>query len=297
MMFVSAIEKICEFTMPIVVNFRLFDGSVRSGIGTFLIVNDEGWIITAEHILAPIMQVVEDKIKIEEYNKQIQEIEADDSIDPKKKRKKISRIPFSNDWITHYSIALGNTPFILGEALVFADKQNDVAVAKIENFDPKLVKSYPKFINPKSIKPGTMLCKMGFPFPTYQASFNEEKQQFVSSGDPKQDNIVNFPLEGMYTRDIVFIDDNGNQVAKFIETSSPGIKGQSGGPTFDKDGNVWAIQSKTCTLPLDFVGISETRGRKVEENQFLNVGWGVHPETIINILNFAGAKFEMAKEA
>lgn len=38
----------------------------------------------------------------------------------------------------------------------------------------------------------------------------------------------------------------------FIETSTPRLRGQSGGPIFDVNGAIWAIQSQTHHLKLGF---------------------------------------------
>jgi hypothetical protein len=80
----------------------------------------------------------------------------------------------------------------------------------------------------------------------------------------------------------------------FLETSSPGLKGQSGGPIVDRDGNIYAIQSKNLTMPLGFTGTVEINGKKVDENQFINVGIGVHLQTIVALLKKHNIKFDTA---
>jgi len=80
---------------------------------------------------------------------------------------------------------------------------------------------------------------------------------------------------------------------KYIETSSPGLKGQSGGPMFDVNGVVWAIQAKTLNLPLGFD--AQVPGKKGQtEHQFLNVGIGVHPSTLLGIFRSHNVNFELA---
>jgi hypothetical protein len=88
-------------------------------------------------------------------------------------------------------------------------------------------------------------------------------------------------MDGIFTRNL-----SGGQSAdgyplQFVETSSPGLRGQSGGPTLDKDGVVWAIQSQTQSIPLGFRPTwKDENGKDVEEHQVLNLGMGVHPETL-----------------
>ena len=81
------------------------------------------------------------------------------------------------------------------------------------------------------------------------------------------------------------------ELVKFVETSSPGLKGQSGGPTFDSEGRIWAMQSKTAHYPLEFPA-----GQKNQEHQFLNVGMGTHAKTIIDFLDSNGVKYNLSKD-
>ena len=62
----------------------------------------------------------------------------------------------------------------------------------------------------------------------------------------------------------------------WIETSSPDLKGQSGGPLFDENGLICGIQVNTYLYLLDFYGIGS--------NQSLNVGRAVRSDTIIAFL-------------
>ena len=97
--------------------------------------------------------------------------------------------------------------------------------------------------------------------------------------------IPYFPIEGIFTRNIYGgKSKDGKYDITFLETSSPGLRGQSGGPIFDTKGTIWAIQSKTNHLPLGFAPKITKNGKEVEENQFLNVGLGVHPLTLITFL-------------
>ncbi len=81
----------------------------------------------------------------------------------------------------------------------------------------------------------------------------------------------------------------------FIETSTPGLKGQSGGPIFDRDGNIAALQNKTYSRTLDFHPIvSNAAGALVEENQVLNCGIGVHSKTICDYMDHYGVNYYRA---
>jgi hypothetical protein len=138
---------------------------------------------------------------------------------------------------------------------------------------------------------GTSLCKLGFPFHSIQPEFINNNFQLPPGSLP----IPLFPLEGIYTRKIEVRPNPGNYPLSYIETSTPGLKGQSGGPTFDVHGNIWAIQSSTKSLELGF-GDSLQTGKEAEHlrNQYLNVGWGIHSETIIGLLNEHNISYEVS---
>ena len=109
--------------------------------------------------------------------------------------------------------------------------------------------------------------------------------------------VPRFPLEGIFTR-LVFggKTKDGKFEIKFIETSSPGLRGQSGGPIFDIQGNIWALQSRTIHLPLGFEPKVKKQGKEVTEIQFLNVGIGVHVETIIQFLDSLKIEYKLSEK-
>jgi hypothetical protein len=81
----------------------------------------------------------------------------------------------------------------------------------------------------------------------------------------------------------------------WIETSNPGLKGQSGGPIFDTDGTVWGIQSNTFPYPTGFDPEDpNAKGKKL--HQFLNAGRGVHPVTLVEFMNAQGIKHSLTSQ-
>jgi hypothetical protein len=106
-------------------------------------------------------------------------------------------------------------------------------------------------------------------------------------------------MDGIFTRvaEIVVLDKDKPVPPPFplrwIETSSPGLRGQSGGPIIDPQGSIWGIQSNTASYPLGFD--PPVPGRPgVTHHQFLNVGRGVHPDTIFGFLNQLGIKYDVS---
>ena len=273
-MFGDACEKAMKFTRPVIISTRQYDGNVNCSCGTFIVVNDDGWIVTAGHVFDSFMAY-------QEQNKKIKELEAQNS-------RGTSRIKIEPKWLTNHSFWWAWDGVRLND--VFVDRKIDLAVGRLEPFNKKWVSEFPVFKDPKKMRPGTSLCKLGFPFSKINAAFDEEKNSFrLAEGTLP---LPLFPVEGMHTRNIA----NGKGAdgiidALYVETSSPGIKGQSGGPIFDKDCNICGIQVRTNHMPLDFRAEANVEGKKVVENQFMNLGVGVHVKTITDLLRKKNVSF------
>ena len=126
---------------------------------------------------------------------------------------------------------------------------------------------------------------LGFPFYKITPQFNEKDNSFDL---PKEVlSMPHFPIEGMFTRNINLSRGAGLS-AKFIETSSPGLPGQSGGPIFDSDGKIWAIQSSTT-----YYNFNRQDGKRKIRATF-DCGIGAHPEAIIVFMKNQEIKFRMS---
>ena len=194
-------------------------------------------------------------------------------------------------WITDFSFWWGTDGVKIDNFI--GNSFFDLAVGKLYPFDSNNVKYYPIIKNPKNLKLGTSLCKLGYPFHTIQAVFNEESSSFTLQQGSLP--IPRFPIEGIYTRDCIHIDPiDINKQTKFIETSSPGLRGQSGGAIFDTEGVLWGIQSHTFNLELGFNPQIKKNNKIIEENQFLNVGLGVHPEVLVSFLSENKITFQLS---
>ena len=197
----------------------------------------------------------------------------------------------SNDrWVTDLLVWLGANGADILETVYYGE--HDIAFVRIDKKFLAPNMTYPKIKNPKNFKMGTSLCKLGYPFYPVRATYNEPQRtfDFPSNFLP----IPSFPIEGIYTRNILEGKSVDGMDIMYLETSSPALKGQSGGPIFDTEGNIYAVVSKNLTLPLGFKGEVEINNQKVEENQFINVGIGVHAQTLVSILNKHNIKFDMA---
>jgi hypothetical protein len=292
-MFAKAYNLASDFTKPVIISVRFYDGTVECNGGAFILVNDEGWIITAAHLLQSFAIFQQHQKEFSAFKAQLEAIEKNSTLNAAQKHKKLRRIQANKHWITNLSFWWGNAGLRVDSFNVLPEA--DIAVGRLQPFDKTMVSTYPVFKDPsKGMNPGTSLCKLGYPFHKLEASFDETKNEFNLA--PGVLPLPRFPIEGIYTRNIVVgKTKDGKYEIKFLETSSPGLKGQSGGPIFDIKGTVWAIQSRTGHFPLGFSPKIKKNGKEVEENQFLNVGQGVHPDVIVPFLKDNGISFKLSE--
>ncbi len=290
-MFHQAYNIANKYTQPFILTMRFYDGSVDCGLGSFVVINDEGWAMTAAHNFGVVFSYNQHQPEIKAYQDSLAMIQSSNQLTDAEKEEQRKALAFNPKWITQYSIFLGGNIVSIFENFIHGE--HDIAFFRM---DPKAINPqtiFPKIKNYRNISPGISLCKLGFPFVEFKATFDTNANQFVLP--PHLLPIPLFPIEGIYTRNFLKGKSPDDVEILFLETSSPGLKGQSGGPIFDKDGVVYAIQSQNLTIPLGFTGTVQINGQGVEENQFLNLGIGVHPKTLEILLNRHGIRYEMAE--
>jgi hypothetical protein len=281
-MFADAYERASHFTAPVAISSLTVGGKVETGLGAFVIVNNEGWFITAAHIFQAWAKGQNDRQAIDDRDAKLAEIDANDKLTPAKKKTLKRREREDPDWFKDWSYwwALDQR----GVADVKTDDMLDLAIGRLDPFDPASVAAYPVFRGgTEDVRPGTSVCRLGFPFHEIETTF-DPALGFVFP--PGALPIPRFPNDGIITRTL-----EGDTVSPrtgvrptFFETSTPGLRGQSGGPVFDADGVVYGIQSRTIHLPLGFSPEVEQLGRRVTEHQFLNAGLAAHPRTVTEFL-------------
>ena len=65
-MFADACGKVSEFSRPVVISTRHQDGTIKTECGTFIVLNRDGWIITAGHMYDSYVKYQGDRKKAEE---------------------------------------------------------------------------------------------------------------------------------------------------------------------------------------------------------------------------------------
>lgn len=290
-MFHHAYALAARYTQPFIIVMRFFDGTVESGLGSFVVINNEGWAMTAAHNFTVLFTFNQHKTELDAYNEHVKRINETPQLSDEEKAMELRALQPNPKWITEYSIFLGGNQVNIYETYIHGD--HDIAFFRMEAsaIHPNTI--FPKIKNYRNIGPGTSLCKLGFPFVQFASTFDVNTRRFMLP--PNLLPMPLFPLEGIYTRNqFKGVNQEGHEIL-FLETSSPGLKGQSGGPIFDANGVIYAIQSQNLTIELGFKGTAHVNGQGVEENQFLNLGIGVHPKTLEILLQKYGIAYESAE--
>lgn len=294
-MFSAAVSYSARYTYPVVVSKRFNSGSIECGNASYVLLNDEGWGLTAGHVMQDSLLLSQQAASRIEQEAQIQRIESNPRLTNKQKRRQVRKTAPGGAFLTNVSYCWGHD--VAGPSFkAIIDPVADLALVKFEKFQAPPDVAYPSFGNPEdALHAGTSLCRLGFPFHSATATFHPETNSFELG--PGTFPMARFPNDGIHTRVVVAQDAAAGRSAKFIETSVPGLRGQSGGPVFDRAGVVWGIQSRTASLPLGISAHVKVGDKDVVENQFLNVGWASHVEEIARFAAANGVKVRFATEA
>ncbi len=280
-MFVSAIEKISNFTRPIHSISRTYGGMVIPGSATIFFVNNHGVAITCKHVASMIpgaetinanwlkFKSERDKLpKDGKYHKNLSGLEI------KYKYAKETTVQLKNNFLNCFDK--------LEQITTHVHPTLDLAIIEFKGFNKILYNSHATFVKDSStIKQGQYLCRIGFPFPEFSNFMHNpatDDIEWTNTGNP---NSPTFPIDGIITR---FTADAVEGVSG-IEMSTPGLRGQSGGPLFDKDGKIYGMQFATSHLHLGFDVqdkeiMNNGKKTKVSNYPFLHVGICVHVDKI-----------------
>lgn len=295
-MFAEACKVAREFTRPVVLSHRSPQGDCGTVVAAFVVLNEEGWCLTAAHILEAHEAMSTAKQAYDQVLPKIEKIEADATLNRKTKKKRLKELETDGPFLLNHSDWWGKDGLRMAEE--FELRTADLAVFRLEPFEKGWVSRYPVIKDPtRPIEPGTSLCRMGYPFHEIESVFDDSKNVFIFPPGSVPPPL--FPVDGIMTREVVLRNQNPGAddpdiALKLLETCNPGLKGQSGGPVFDIHGTVWGIQSRTQHFPLEFEPtVWGSDGKETHrEHHFLNVGWAVHPETICAFLDHLGITYD-----
>lgn len=288
-MFADAIEKNSKFTRSVHFISRLFDTTeVVPGTATLFFVNDDGIAITCRHVADELLKCNGINNLYKKYLNEIKTISIEENRDTQVEI--ITRKYGYNPKITAELKALffncvetnsGNIDYTIINHNIY-----DLSIIKITNATSNLYQGHALFAKDSTtLRRGDFLCRIGYPFPEF-SNFNYDiANDCISWTKNGRKDTPLFPIEGMFTREVTL---NGKTYA--YELSTPGLRGQSGGPLFDQRGIIYGMQSVTIHLPLGFdQNNAKVRIKgiwtEVENHPFLHVGHCISVNVIKDFLN------------
>lgn len=257
-----------------------------------MVINEQGWVVTAGHALGSLLKAQADAPAVAALRSEIAGVMAK-PLQPSQRASQLKRLDGKADreWIVNQSLWWADDNARIAEGVHVAEA--DLAILRIENLPPALTTNPAVFkAAPEPLPQGLSLCRLGFPFHDLKVKFDEARGAF----DLGNLVLTYFPNDGILTRGIDGgMTSDGKHAVLFLETSTPGIRGQSGGPVFDIDANVWGIQVQTRSIQLDFSPeVRLPNGHVVVEHQVMNLGVAVQTRTITSKLDEMGVRYTVA---
>jgi hypothetical protein len=292
-MFKTAIEKVGGFTGAIhFISNTYGEKEILPGAATLFFVNEEGVAITCRHVSSLIRQTGEIATKYAAFLEEKKQLARSGSFNKKIKELK-EKYGYDNPKIDcQFLYQLIDCVDQSGTIEVVEHASADLAILKLKGFTSKRYNGYALFAkNSNELQPGLSLCRLGYPFPEFSNfSYDEAEEKIGWTSEPTR--VVRFPIDGMVTRHLASPDGK----ISGVELSTPGLRGQSGGPLFDQHGVIYGMQSLTNHLHLGFDMknkeiVSGGKKIKVTNQPFLHVGHCVHVDVIKEFLQANGVKY------
>lgn len=292
-MFIRAIEIAKEFTRPIHTIQRFYpSNTVLPGAASLFFVNSDGWALTCGHVAQ--LLIAGDQIATRKAS-----YESDSTAlrGKKKERQILKELEQKYQLRKEPLFEIKNRFMGCIEGTLKVDIQAhptlDVALLHFQNYTRLLCTSFPIFPrNTTDLKQGKFLCRLGYPFPEFNNFSYDQNTNTIDWTNTGRVSSPIFPIEGMLTRHLL----GPNNAVIGFELSTPGLRGQSGGPAFDFDGRVWGMQSSTNHLDLDFdVDIEVLRNgqkKKVHDSAFLHVGHCIHVDILKDFMRQFNVTFQ-----
>ncbi len=291
-MFIEAIESVSKFTRPIHTILRTYSGKqIIPGAATLFFINEDGYALTCKHVIELLtnsdnvlkkytdFKIERDRLpKDGRYKQNLKGLELKYKLNPE------IEIQLKNTFVDCVDMMSGFT--------WYTHSKYDLAIIKFNDYKKLLYKNYAVFKKDTStIKQGKQLCRLGFPFPEFTNFIYNDATDDIEWTTTGINISPIFPLEGMITRFLV----EENRVFG-IEMSTPGLRGQSGGPLFDNNGIVYGMQFSTKHLHLGFDLIDKeilmnNKVKKVSDYSFIHLGQCIHADIIKEFLIEKKVKF------
>lgn len=294
-MFTQAIEVAAQFTRAIHSISRNYGStSIQPGTATLFFINSDGWALTCGHVAD---QLAAGDMLVRKAKDFKNELSTRRGTQKEKKILKELEKKYGYSKSTPFELHNRFVNCVEGnlKVQIIKHKEVDVALIKFQDYTRLLCDTFPIFPSDTSgLKQGKFLCRLGFPFPEFtDFAYDAENDQIIWTDTGRKDT-PRFPIEGMLTRHVG--KDKGNIIG--FELSTPGLRGQSGGPAFDIDGKVWGMQSQTAHLDLNFdidqKVMRKGKEKRVTDSPFLHTGRCVHIDVLKSFMKDNNVQFAEA---
>ena len=278
-MLVNASKHVAEFTRPILFLTRFYGSKeIQPGLATLFFVNAAGWALTCRHVLNEIVTERPIASRRAAFEKDVAAVKGKVSHGLRKRIE--AKHGLNSSQAFEHKVQFG---FGTGGQIPFnwqLHPTHDVALIRFHNFTNAWCATFPTFaLNGVELQPGKTICRLGYPFPEFTNFAHDPATDTIGWTTTGSSNLPRFPIDGMVSRLVV----DAGQLNGF-ELTTPGLRGQSGGPAFDREDKIWGMQSQTCHLDLNF-DIEQNvfragKRKKITSYPFLHAGRCVHVDVL-----------------
>ena len=234
-MFVRAIDTAACFTRPLHTLTRMWgETTALPGAATLFFVNGDGWALTCKHVASQLVAANQLLAKRAAFAAERAQLPTGE-----KSRHALKALERKHGYAKGVPVEMHNRFVNCVEGSIQLEVRVhpslDVALLKFSGFTALRPSAFAVFAqHGDELKQGKLLCRLGFPFPEftnfeYDAASDQVRWTTTGRADTPQ-----FPIDGMVTRHL-----RGPDGIVGVELSTPGLRGQSGGPAFDAEGRVW----------------------------------------------------------
>jgi hypothetical protein len=293
-MFENSIEKVSGFTRPLNSILRTYGGNrIIPGSSTLFFVNDQGFAITCKHVIDVIASAEQINQTYQAFKKERDSLPKDGKYKMRLKGLEL-KYKYNPNSVIQILLTFVDCVDTMSGFTWHTHPKYDLAILKFNDYKNIRYSGYARFLKDAStIRQGKNLCRLGFPFPEFTNFKYNETTDSIEWTNTGIQSSPRFPIDGMVTR---FISED-NKLSG-IELSTPGLRGQSGGPLFDSDATIYGMQSSTKHLHLGFDLINkeilvDNSMIKVSDYSFLHLGQCVHADIIKEFLKEKDIKFHL----
>lgn len=280
-MFIQAIERVAQFTRPINSIQRNYGaGKIIPGSSTLFFVNESGYAITCKHVVEMLAASENINIQFQNFKNERQKIAGDG-----RHKALLKGLELKYKFSAETTVQLKNTFVDCVDSMSgftwHSHPTLDLAILKFNGYNKLHYTDCARFVkDTTTIKQGKILCRLGFPFPEFTNYTYNQVIDDIEWSKEGFNHSPRFPIDGMVTR---FLAEKDKMYG--IELSTPGLRGQSGGPLFDEKGRVCGMQYSTKHLHLGFDLIDQeilvnNKVKKVSDYSFMHLGQCIHADAI-----------------